>query len=212
MPLYALAISPLVSYLTGASSAKNIWYADDSGAAGDLQALLEWWQVLVHEGPQFGYFPNSVKTWLVVKPQHLEEAIQAFHGTGVQLTTEGRPYLGIPLGTDAFKEHFTEQKFATWKAELTVLSDAARHQPHAAFAAFTHGVRHKWSYYLRSTECGANQLSALDEAVGSMFLPAITGQPSVARHHCLLLSIPARLGGIGLTLPSCLGKQQREAS
>ena len=146
MPLYALAISPLVSYLTGASSAKNIWYADDSGAAGDLQALLEWWQVLVHEGPQFGYFPNSVKTWLVVKPQHLEEATQAFHRTGVQLTTEVRPNLGIPLGTDTFKEHFTEQKFATWKAELTVLSDAARHQPHAAFAAFTHGVRHKWSY------------------------------------------------------------------
>ena len=42
MPLYALAISPLVSYLTGASYAKNIWYADDSGAAGDLHALLEW--------------------------------------------------------------------------------------------------------------------------------------------------------------------------
>ena len=153
-----------------------------------------------------------MKTWLVVKPQHLEEATQAFHGTGVQLTTEGRPYLGIPPGTDTFKEHFTEQKFATWKAELTVLSDAARHQPHAAFAAFTHGVRHKWSYYLRSTECGANQLSALDEAVGSMFLPAITGQPSVARHHRFLLSIPARLGGIGLTLPSRLSKQQREAS
>ena len=45
-----------------------------------------------------------------------------------------------------------------------------------------------------------------------MFLPAITGQPSVARHHRLLLSIPARLGGIDLTLPSRLGKQQREAS
>ena len=67
------------------------------------------------------------------------------------------------------------------------------------------------SKYLHSTECGANQLSALDKAVGSMFLPAITGQPSVARHHCLLLSIPARLGGIGLTLPSRLSKQQREA-
>ena len=96
MPLYALAISPLVSRLTDLSAAKHIWYADDSGTVGALEALHQWWGVLIQEGPAYGYFPNPSKTWLVVKPEHLPEATTIFQDTGVNLTCEGRPYLGTP--------------------------------------------------------------------------------------------------------------------
>ena len=51
------------------------------------------------------------------------------------VTTEGRPYLGVPLGTDDYIETFQGR--------------TTRTQPHAAYAAFTHGMASKWVYLSR---------------------------------------------------------------
>ena len=212
MPLYALAISPLVSRLTDLSAAKHIWYADDSGAVGALEALHQWWGVLIQEGPAYGYFPNPSKTWLVLKPEHLPEATTIFQDTGVNLTCDGRPYLGTPLGSSVYSADFTSSKVASWTAELALLADAAAQQPHAAVSAFLHGLRHRWSYYLRTTECLPEHLTAMDNAISNTFVTAVTGQAVISDHHRLLLSAPAKLGGLGISLPSRLAPHQRMAS
>ena len=36
--------------------------------------LKEWWDHIVKLGPDYGYFPNATKTWLIVKEDHMEEA------------------------------------------------------------------------------------------------------------------------------------------
>ena len=59
-----------------------------------------------------------------------------------------------------------------------------------------------------STELHADQLTAIDK-LGSIFLPAITGQLPVSRHQRILLSVPAKLGGLEFILQSLLSKQQQ---
>ena len=58
-------------------------FADDSACWGKLRELRTWWDSLLRFGQAFGYFPNAVKTWLVVKPEEIENAVKEFEGTGV---------------------------------------------------------------------------------------------------------------------------------
>ena len=56
MALYALSILPMQgSLLTTHPQTMQLWYADDSGAAGRLCRLRAWWDSLVVMGPKYGY-------------------------------------------------------------------------------------------------------------------------------------------------------------
>ena len=55
-------------------------------------------------GAVFGYFPNAQKSWLLVKKEFLSDAKRVFSGSGVKITTEGKSYLGAPLGKTCSKE------------------------------------------------------------------------------------------------------------
>jgi hypothetical protein len=70
----------------------QVWYADDSGTIEQLHA---WWDKL---GPAFGYFPNPTKTWIITKEDHHEKAITLFSDSGINITQDGRPYLGAAIG------------------------------------------------------------------------------------------------------------------
>ena len=56
----------------------------------------------------------------------------------------GRPYLGAPLGTQSHKEEFVCSKVDGWVSHVQSLSQVAMSQPHAAYAAFTHGFSSLW--------------------------------------------------------------------
>ena len=85
MPMYALAIVPLIKKLEG--NWKQIWYADDAAAVGKIANLRDWWDKLNASGPDFGYYPNATKTWLVTKRQSHDEANNLFAGTS-QVTAD----------------------------------------------------------------------------------------------------------------------------
>ena len=147
MPMFALATIPLIRSLHDAvEELLQIWYADDACGAGKINRLREWWDQINLLGPKFGYFPNATKTWLVTKEDCLSAAQAAFAGTNVKVTSEGRPYLGVPLGSDQYVQSFLSGKVNEWRAELEMLSQIACSQPHAAYAAFTHGYISKWTY------------------------------------------------------------------
>jgi hypothetical protein len=79
MAMYALAISPLINSLNEkAPNASQVWFADDSNAAGSLEALRNWWQHLADIGPEYGYFPNARKITIVVKEECLDRAKERF--------------------------------------------------------------------------------------------------------------------------------------
>ena len=46
MAMYAIASLPLIRQLKEASSANQVWFADDATAGGQLQQLKQWWEVL----------------------------------------------------------------------------------------------------------------------------------------------------------------------
>ena len=90
MPMYAVATIPLIKRIP--NSVSQVWYADDAAALG---SMTEWWDNLVDLGQFFGYFANSTKTCLVTKDSSLSSATAAFAGTNVNVTSSGRPYLGV---------------------------------------------------------------------------------------------------------------------
>ena len=89
MPMYAISLVPLIRHLSGV--AYQVWYADDAVTGGSISQLREWWSCLESAGCHLGYFTNAKKTWLVVKQEHLDSARKIFAGTGIQVTSTGRP-------------------------------------------------------------------------------------------------------------------------
>ena len=125
MPLYALASIPLIDRVFLDEGTNQLWYADDSAAVGHLSGLRKWFDSLVSLGPSYGYYVNEEKTWLVVKPDYLDGARSVFNDTRVNITSDGRPYLGSPLGSVTYMEESVKSKVELWNATLRSLSEIA---------------------------------------------------------------------------------------
>ncbi len=201
MPMYALASIPLIKKLSN-DNITQIWYADDAAAVGRISHLREWWDTLSKEGPAFGYFPNPQKTWLVTKDGFHTIASTAFDQTGVNVTADGRPYLGSPIGSPSYVETFVKSKVSTWSSLVTNLADIATTQPHAAYAALNHGLSSKWTYMCRTTPITSHLMKPLDESLRTHLIPSLTGNPPPNDIETALLALPAREGGLGIRVPS----------
>ena len=153
MPMYGLATIPIIRKLD--TICKQIWYADDSAAIGSIEQLQAWWTKLVKVGPAYGYLPNPAKTWLVTKQDHFDKATNIFAGSGVNITPEGRPYLGAAIGSCKYIEKYVSTKVNEWSSCVETLSDTTKSQPQAAYSALTHGLLNKWvgSYLISVTYC-----------------------------------------------------------
>ena len=195
MPFYALATVPLMEKLSSAH------HANDATAFGSVIEVKNWWDEVITHGPGFGYFVNPVKTWLVVREHCLSTAISAFSGTGVNVTHEGRPHLGSPIGSEAYINQFVREKVDLWKRELVTLSSIAQSHPHATFAAYTYGLKHKWSFLSRTTPNINDLLTPLEDTLRSLFIPSLTGKPPPNDSIRDLIAVPARLEGLGLSNP-----------
>jgi hypothetical protein len=90
---------------------------------------------LLSRGPAIGYYPNPSKIWLVVKPELVNEAHQLFSHTNINITSEGRSYLGSPIVTMQFVNTSIQNKTSEWVSQPEVLTSVASTQPQSAFAA-----------------------------------------------------------------------------
>ena len=212
MPMYALATIPLISRVGESLSIVQVWYADDASAAGDLVSIRSWWDNVVSHGPAFGYYANGSKTWLATKDTHLDKAREIFLDTQVRITSKGRPLLGAPLGSREFIDHFISEKISQWGEDLSLLAEIAKSQPHAAYAAFTHGFVHKFSYLCRTVPDLESPLQSLEDHIRSLLIPSLTGQGHPNDLIRDLFSLPVRLGGLGLVNPASNSCSQFQAS
>ena len=90
MAMYALAIVPLIHKLRNNSpEVKQVWYADDATGAGSCEGLRQWWDQIERLGLTFGYHPNAVKTYLIIKEEHENKAKALFADTDVHITING---------------------------------------------------------------------------------------------------------------------------
>ena len=214
MAMYAIGTQPLIRKLEGVT--KQVWYADDSAAGSTLQQLRRWWDILNEIGPHYGYFPNGVKTHVLVKKEHVDTANEIFRDTAMTISVDGERYLGGAMGTASFIQKYVQRKVEEWVKEVLQLSKIAETQPHTAYAAFTHGLASKWNYLLRVTDWEVLSLSEilkpLESAIQSQFIPAITGQPPPGGLVREMLALPVRHGGLGLMNPIASAKEQRNSS
>ena len=195
MAMYTIAVNPLIHRLKH-DTTKQIWFADDTTAGGKFNNLREWWDCLINIGPEYGYFTNASKTWLIVKEGYKDEATSTFEGTQVVITEEGQKYLGSGIGKETFIESYVQQKVTTWIDELDRPSSISITQPHAAFTAFTHGLTSKWTYLARTTPNIEYLIKPLEETIRKVFLPKLTGQNAFNDMERDLLALPARLGDL----------------
>ena len=84
-------------------------------------------------------------------------------------------------------------------------------QPQACYAAYTFGLKHRWTYFLRTLPDIHDLLEPLEKAINQVLIPAITD------HKCNelerdILALPVRLGGLGLGNPIHEANHEYESS
>ena len=59
MALNTLSVQPLITSLQAASTVKQCWFADDASGAGTATEIKRWWDTLIIQGPDQGYFRSE---------------------------------------------------------------------------------------------------------------------------------------------------------
>ena len=83
--------------------------------------------------------------------------------------------------------------------QVTKSAEILLSQPQACYAAFTFGLKHRWTYFLGTLPDLEDLLAPLERAIADDLIPSIIG------HYCTQAERnywPVRIGGLGLTNPS----------
>ena len=167
-------------------------------------------------GPKYGYFPNDLKTTLLVKPDFQAEASDLFRDTGIKISTDGVVYLGGPIGNDQFVESTVSKKISDWIGDIINLAKVAATHPHEAYASYTHGITSKWNFLFRIIDFSeapiSNILNSLELVISTQLIPALTTTAPPGDIVRDLLSLPSSKGGIGLVNPCVISIEQHSSS
>ena len=213
MSFYALGLTPLLDNLASlVSNVMQVWLADDATGAGCLTDLKLWWDTIIDCGKKYGYYVNEGKSWIILKNNDLlQRAQRIFQGTSINFTIEGKRHLGAAIGSDKFRNEYVESKVSDWCDELDKLSEFAKSQPQAAYAAFVHGQQSKFNYFMRTIPEMEAHMKAMDEKIESKFLPALL-DCEISPLERRLFSLPTRLGGLGIHLYAEKSKNDFDSS
>ena len=96
---------------------------------------------------------------------------------------------------------YVKRKVSGWVHEVERLSSIAVTQPHAAYAAFTHGQTSKWTYLAKIIPDIGDLLKPVENAIRQCFLPSLTGQNAFNDADRDLMAVPVRFGGLGIIDP-----------
>ena len=204
MGMYAVGIRPLINILnegTDSSLCQQVWYADDSSAAGQLKEMRKWWDILNMAGPKFGYFPKPSKTILIVKNLQLFEQAEAlFSDTGIKITLTGERHLGAVIGNEDFREEYIIGKIEKWVQDIEQLSEIAEEEPQLAYTAFTKAMCMRWCFLQRTIPNTRDFFIPVEEAIRDKLIPALLGG-RVNETERKIFALPVRYGGLGILNP-----------
>jgi hypothetical protein len=210
MLLYSMAVLPLIQSLNQESQVIQNWFADDASAAGELKDVKQWMQQLIQRGPGFGYYPEPHKSFLVVAPEYEDEANRLFGEMGIKVVT-GQRFLGGFIGDAAAKCLYVEKKVRQWCGYVDQLASVAVTQPQAAFAALTKSLQCEWSFLQRVVPGCDCLFRPLEQMIRDKFLPKLFGG-AITEDDRVLLSLPCRLGGLGIRDPTAIATIIHETS
>ena len=205
MAMYAIGIRPLIDTLNAAtdpSRCRQVWYADDSTAAGKLRELRKWWDTLYNTGPKYGYFPKPSKTILILKDrQFYDEAVTLFEHTEIEITLSGERHLGAVIGSQEHRDEYVKKKIRKWVKDVEQLASIAKDEPQNAYTAFTKAICMRWSFLQRTIPNTKDYFVPLEETIRERLIPAIIGR-RITDVERKLVSLPVRMGGLGIQDPT----------
>ena len=79
-----------------------------------------------------------------------EQAEQVFEKTNINITSEGRPYLGAAIGGQNFTNDYLRDKLEEWSNELSSLEAAAKTEPHLTIIALFKVIESRWNFKMRT--------------------------------------------------------------
>ena len=135
-------------------------------------------------------------------------AREFFKGTNIKITSTGASHLGATVGSEEFKDDYVKMKVEEMTMELEKLSKIGETESHAAYAAFTHGWKHKWTYLSRTIADIGELLRSLENCIRHSFIPAITNGHIGNDEERLFLTLPPRLGGLEIPNPVTSADQE----
>ena len=207
MPMYSISTRNIIEDLKEkVKEIAQVWFADDSSGAGELEKLKLWWDRLNVVGPKNGYHPKPSKTYLIVKSQDLfEKARVIFETDGLQeddikITSFGKRHVGAALGCDDFKTEFIKKKVEKWTGDVIEIANIAKEEPQAALSAYNTGLSQRWTFVQRTMKGIAPLFMPIEDAIRETLIPALIGR-HVSDLERRILALPYRYGGMGIRDP-----------
>ena len=122
MIAYGIGVLPLIRELRNAHPwVTHPWFADDAGAGGTFQQILEHFWDLQVRGPACGYYPEPTKSILVVAPGNVAGAEEHFRGLGIRVVM-GHRYLGGYIGDGEAEKEWLREKRQGWTESAKILA------------------------------------------------------------------------------------------
>ena len=112
------------------------------------------------------------------------------------------------MGSEEFKEEYVKMKVEEMTMELKKLSKIGETEHHAAYAAFTHGLKYKWTYLSWAIADIGELMRPLENCIRYSFIPAITNGHKCNDEERRILTLPPRLGGLGVPNPVTSADQE----
>ena len=88
MITYGIGVLPLIRELRGSHHRiTQPWYADDAGAGGKFEHIITYLWDLQARGPPKVYYPDPIKSILIVALRNVSREEEFFRGIGIQVMT-----------------------------------------------------------------------------------------------------------------------------
>ena len=147
-----------------------------------------------------------------MKSNQENEAKHIFNDTELNITIEGRKYLGGYIGTNNYRDKYAKRLVQDWIEQINNISKIALREPQAAYAAFVSGFQHKLTYYIRTIPGLHDHLKLLDETINNKLIPSFTNGQHCTPDERKLLSLPCATGRISIPIFADIADREFENS
>ena len=119
-------------------------------------------------------FYKSSRSYLIVKEQHYNKAVDVFMESKVKVKSEGKLHFCAVIGSEAFRVSYTTSIVDDWIKQLKFLSIIAELEPQSAYSTFVDGYKGKLTYLMSTILSLGDLLKPLGDVIRFKFIPAIT--------------------------------------
>ena len=130
----------------------------------------------------------------------------------INVTDQGHKFIGSYIGTKQGQDEYVSSLVDDWIKDVKALAEIGRSEPQLAYAAYIHGTSKRWNFICRTTPNVSEQMKRLEYHIRETLIPVIIGKNHITDQTREILSLPARLGGMGFLNPSSVATLEYECS